>query len=93
MNQKSAIGAQCKVGSVDIGKWMVRSGWALSDPNDNIYKTDEQAAAAQHKGLWALAFIKPEDWLSGACDAPAIGDAADVAKTNHALSHACSALR
>jgi endonuclease YncB( thermonuclease family) len=57
--------ATCEVGSEDIEKWMVRSGWALSFVRySHAYDADEEAARGTHSGLWAGAFIAPWDWRS-----------------------------
>src|SRR4051794_17120774 len=52
--------ASCSVGGEDIGKWMVREGWALSFTRySREYENDEELARSRQVGLWSGAFIAP----------------------------------
>lgn len=57
--------ATCHVGGEDIGRWMVRSGMALSFKRySHAYDEDEKAAREDRAGLWSGTFIAPWDWRS-----------------------------
>jgi hypothetical protein len=54
---------QCDANSLDINRWLVRSGWALSFVRySREYDADEQFAREAKAGLWSGAFIAPWDW-------------------------------
>lgn len=48
--------ARCSVGGVELGDWMVRSGWARDWPRYSCgaYGAREQAARAAGVGLWGM---------------------------------------
>jgi endonuclease YncB( thermonuclease family) len=55
--------ASCRSGDIDLQKWMVREGLALSFvAYAHVYDADEAAARHARAGLWAGAFIAPWDW-------------------------------
>jgi endonuclease YncB( thermonuclease family) len=66
--------AKCTVGGEDIGKWLVRSGWAVAVTRvAHDYAADEAAAKADKAGLWAGAFIAPPEWRRRNKQAPVLG--------------------
>lgn len=58
--------AVCRDGSIDIGEWMVRNGWATAYRR---YSTDyvaaEEKARAEGRGIWSGSFENPEAWRWG----------------------------
>jgi endonuclease YncB( thermonuclease family) len=60
------IVAVCSAGGVDLDAWVVSEGWALAyRQHSTDYVSQEQAASAQHKGIWRGTFIAPWDWRAG----------------------------
>lgn len=51
--------AVCRVGEVDINRWMVEQGWAVSYGR---YLDAERAAERARRGIWAGRFERPRDW-------------------------------
>jgi endonuclease YncB( thermonuclease family) len=58
--------ATCSAGGVSLNEGMVRSGWALADPQADRYL----ALQAARRGLWRGEFEPPWQWRQ----APAAGD-------------------
>jgi endonuclease YncB( thermonuclease family) len=57
--------ATCEVDGININRWLVREGWALSFVRySRDYDSDEALARQKHAGLWSGAFIAPWDWRS-----------------------------
>ncbi len=55
--------AVCSAGNQDLGAWLVGSGHALAYRRySTAYVTEEAAAAAAHRGIWAGDFDAPWDW-------------------------------
>ncbi len=55
--------ATCEVGGLDLGAEMVRTGWALSFPEQtNPYAPFEEQAHAAGEGLWKSEFQPPWQW-------------------------------
>jgi endonuclease YncB( thermonuclease family) len=55
--------ARCYVGEVDLGGWMVRSGWAVAFTDYSTeYVGAEQSARSEHRGIWAGTFMTPKEW-------------------------------
>jgi len=56
--------ATCSVGGADLGKSMVRGGWAWDFPrySKGAYHDLEQVAAAARLGVHAMTCEKPWDW-------------------------------
>jgi endonuclease YncB( thermonuclease family) len=53
----------CSVDGEDVGRWLVRNGWALAFRRySTIYVADEDYAREHQVGLWSGAFIAPWDW-------------------------------
>jgi endonuclease YncB( thermonuclease family) len=53
----------CLVDGEDIGRWLVRNGWALAFRRySTVYVPDEDYAREHQLGLWSGAFIAPWDW-------------------------------
>jgi endonuclease YncB( thermonuclease family) len=54
---------RCKTGEIDIGAWMVEQGWALAYRRYSmVYVDAENRARAAKSGMWAGAFVIPEEW-------------------------------
>ena len=51
--------ALCKSGGVEINRWMVEQGWAVSY---NGYPVAERAARRAKRGIWSGSFMRPRDW-------------------------------
>jgi endonuclease YncB( thermonuclease family) len=64
----------CQVDGVDLGDWMVRSGWAVEFDrySDGRYTAAEAAAVAARLGIHSGTFVVPAEWRAG-------GPAAEVA--------------
>jgi endonuclease YncB( thermonuclease family) len=57
--------ATCEVEGININRWLVREGWALSFIRySHEYDSDEAVARQAKVGLWSGAFIAPWDWRS-----------------------------
>ena len=55
--------ANCRVGSTDIGTWMVEHGWAVAFRKYSMeYVAAEERARATKIGIWAGTFTMPEEW-------------------------------
>jgi endonuclease YncB( thermonuclease family) len=56
--------AVCTAGSIDIGEWMVRRGYAVDWPkySGGFYVKVEIAARTSKRGLWAGSFERPWKW-------------------------------
>ena len=55
--------AICSVGGEDVGRWLVRNGYAVAyrDFGDD-YVCDEAEAARAGRGVWSSVFIAPWQW-------------------------------
>ena len=51
--------ATCKVGSLDVNKWLVEQGWAVSFHG---FPAEESSARAAKRGIWAGPFMRPREW-------------------------------
>lgn len=55
--------AVCKIGAIDVGRQMVRQGWAVAYREYSIdYVEDELFARSNSFGMWAKEFVIPKDW-------------------------------
>lgn len=57
--------AACSASGVDLGDFMVRSGWAVDYTRydaDGRYKEAEDEARAAHRGIFQGPFMQPEQW-------------------------------
>jgi Micrococcal nuclease (thermonuclease) homologs len=56
--------ARCEASGFDLGREMVRRGWALDFRrySDGRYAADQAEARAEKKGLWAGEFEPPWEW-------------------------------
>jgi len=59
---------ECYVGGVDVGRVMVRAGWALS-AFGSAYIAEHNAAARDRVGMWAGTYIDPAEWRRAKRDA------------------------
>lgn len=58
--------AVCHVGDVDIGEWLVRTGFAFAEPAQRaVYATAEDEARGLDTGIWRGPFVLPWDWRAG----------------------------
>jgi endonuclease YncB( thermonuclease family) len=53
--------AKCRIGDLDLGSAMVRSGWALAAWRAE-YRPDEQYAREARLGAWVGTFQRPKEW-------------------------------
>lgn len=51
----------CRVGKTDLGRQMVRLGWAVAEYGRE-YRADQAFAKAAGAGAWAGTFQRPRDW-------------------------------
>lgn len=51
----------CWIGDLDLGREMVRLGWAVAEYGDE-YRSEEQRAQAGRVGAWAGTFQRPREW-------------------------------
>jgi endonuclease YncB( thermonuclease family) len=51
--------AVCRVDGIEINRWMVEQGWAVSYGR---YLDAERAAERTRRGLWAGQFERPREW-------------------------------
>jgi endonuclease YncB( thermonuclease family) len=66
--------ATCDVDGININRWLVREGWALSFVRySHEYDSDEALARQARAGLWSGAFIAPWDWRSRNKDTMILG--------------------
>ncbi len=55
--------AVCRAGGVDLNGWLVAEGLAIAYRRfSNAYVLQEAAARSGKRGLWAGAFMLPEEW-------------------------------
>jgi endonuclease YncB( thermonuclease family) len=54
--------ALCRVGEEDLGRAMVRSGFAIRTSRRGEYAAEENMARAGRLGLWSGTFQNPKDW-------------------------------
>jgi endonuclease YncB( thermonuclease family) len=54
--------ARCRVGDEDLGRAMVRAGFAIEVPSTGIYAAEEGMARTGHLGIWSGSFDNPRDW-------------------------------
>lgn len=52
---------RCRIGDLDLGSAMVRSGWALAEWRAE-YRPDQRYAQQARLGAWAGSFERPKDW-------------------------------
>ena len=61
------IVAVCRVGKINLNRWMVRHGWAVAYRRYSLDYSDEEKLAKSFKsGLWAGRFVIPSRWRRGA---------------------------
>ncbi len=49
-------------GGSDVNAWIVRQGWALAYGGARNYRLEQDEAQAAKRGIWAGAFLPPEEW-------------------------------
>ena len=55
--------ATCTVKKLDIGRFMVQSGWAVAYLRySRQYEPEQIDARAHRRGIWATEFEMPDDW-------------------------------
>lgn len=62
-DSKGDVVATCSLGQYDIGAALVTAGWAVTLPENNIYKPYEAQAQKAKRGMWQGQFYKPWDWI------------------------------
>jgi endonuclease YncB( thermonuclease family) len=58
-DQHGRLLAVCQVGGIDINRWMVEQGWAVSYGR---YLDAERTAERAERGIWASEFERPRAW-------------------------------
>ncbi|MFQ0813037.1 nuclease [Brucella anthropi] len=51
--------ARCYLGEIDLNRWMVEQGWAVSYGD---YQREESDARRNKRGIWAGQFQRPSQW-------------------------------
>ncbi len=60
------IVAVCRLGSIDLNRWMVLQGWAVAYRKYSLaYLYEEKVAKNAKTGIWAGSFVKPHRWRRG----------------------------
>lgn len=54
--------AVCRVNGIELNRWLVEQGWAVSYDD---YRASERAARAGARGIWSGKFVHPRDWRDG----------------------------
>ncbi len=54
--------ARCLVGDEDLGRAMVRSGFAINTSRNGDYAAEQASARASRLGIWGGTFQNPRDW-------------------------------
>lgn len=55
--------AVCDIGGVDLGQWMIESGWATAYRRySRDYVPAEDRARSSGRGIWSGSFEDPERW-------------------------------
>ena len=68
---------------LDLGKQMVRHGWALAYRQYGLdYVADEETASATREGMWETTFFAPWDWRRGLAIPYQLPDAYDLQPAN-----------
>ncbi len=61
--------ARCRIGGADIGSEMVRAGLAMAYRRYSLrYLSEELAARAARRGIWATEFTAPWEWRRAGAD-------------------------
>ena len=50
---------ECKAGGVDLNRTLVEAGWAVAYGG---FQSEEAAARAARRGIWAGSFVEPQEW-------------------------------
>ena len=59
--------ARCRADGADIGRWMVRQGWAIAYQDAaGRYSATQREAESAKRGLWRGPFVAPAQWRRGA---------------------------
>lgn len=59
----------CQAGETDIGRELVRAGWAVALPTPD-YAAEEAEARSEGRGLWQGSFQRPDEWRRAAMPMP-----------------------
>jgi len=62
-NSRGNVVATCSLGEYDIGAALVSAVWAVSLPQNEIYRPYEEQAQRARRGMWKGRFYKPWDWI------------------------------
>jgi endonuclease YncB( thermonuclease family) len=54
--------ARCRVGDEDLGRAMVRAGFAIEISQVGVYAAEEGVARTGRLGIWSGSFDNPKDW-------------------------------
>lgn len=82
--------AVCRLGSEDLNGWLVAQGWGMAYRKYSMaYVSQEEAAKAAKRGIWAGAFTPPWDWRKGKREGGAAGATA-VAPASPTPTSSCA---
>ena len=62
-DSKGNVVGTCALGQYDLGAALVTAGWAVTLPENAIYKPYEEQAQRARRGMWQGQFYKPWDWV------------------------------
>jgi endonuclease YncB( thermonuclease family) len=66
--------ALCTIGDEDLGRAMVRSGFAINVARNGAYTAEENIARAGRLGIWSGTFQNPKEWRDVHRDTGGQGD-------------------
>jgi endonuclease YncB( thermonuclease family)/flagellar motor protein MotB len=64
IDQYHRVVAKCSAYNIDLGSWLVASGFAMDYPeySSGAYATEQASASTEKKGIWQGMFIAPSEW-------------------------------
>lgn len=67
--------AVCRVGGVEINRWMVEQGWALAyvQYGGSVYLEAQRQAQALKRGIWQGRFQEPQEYRRNPANPPSAG--------------------
>lgn len=70
-DSRRAGGAVCYADGLDVGRAVVRAGWAVHARGTFDYVSEEEEAKEAGRGLWSGSFERPQEWQRRHADAGA----------------------
>lgn len=67
--------AVCRVGSVEVNRWLVAEGWALAyvEYGGQVYLASQSQARAAKRGIWQGSFQEPWEYRKNPANPPSAG--------------------